>query len=70
MSIVLELLHFELALSFDPRHYSAGSVERDVNILMKLERWLFKEDPLISEPSHAFLRASELKLSMVLSISI
>ena len=32
VSIVLELVHFELALSFDPRHYSAGSVERDVNI--------------------------------------
>jgi hypothetical protein len=38
MSIVLELVHFELALSFDLRHYSAGSAERHVEILMKLER--------------------------------
>jgi hypothetical protein len=37
MSTVLELVHFGLALSFDPRHYSAGSVERHVDILMKLE---------------------------------
>jgi hypothetical protein len=55
MSIVLELVHFELALSFDLRHYSTGSVERDVNIVMKLELQLFKEDPSISELSHAFL---------------
>lgn len=32
-SIVLEVVHFELAVSFDPRHKPASSVERDVNIL-------------------------------------
>ena len=49
VGVVLELVDFELALSFDLRHYSAGSVERGVNVLMKLERQLFKEDQLISE---------------------